>query len=127
MKLLTGIDLLEIARLKNAVEKHGSHFLGRIFTPAELDLCRGSYPSLAVRFSAKEAAAKALGVGIGQIDWKDVEILRMDSGAPLLILHNRALILSQKLGISSWSLSLSHTHEHAIAQVVALIETDTLS
>ncbi len=120
MSLRTGIDLLEISRLREAAARYGGRFLGRIYTPAELALCAGNNASLAARFAAKEAVAKALGTGFGQVGWKEIEILRMESGAPLLVLHGNARAVSDRLGLSDWSISLSHTREYAVAMAVAL-------
>lgn len=116
----TGIDLLEIDRLREAVARHGENFMRRIYTPAERALCEENYPSLAARFAAKEAVAKALGTGLGDISWYEIEILRDEKGAPTLQLYGKALALSQSLGIQAWSISLSHTREHAIALAIAL-------
>lgn len=119
MTIRTGVDLLEISRLGAAIARHGGRFLARIYTPAEIELCAGQPASLAVRFAAKEAVAKALGTGLGEIAWTEIEILRTENGAPLLYLHGKAGALAQSLGLAEWSLSLSHTREHAIALVVA--------
>jgi holo-[acyl-carrier protein] synthase len=119
MTLRTGVDLLEISRLQDALERHGERFLARIYTPAERNLCAGQAASLAARFAAKEAVAKALGTGLGDIAWTDIEILRADSGAPVLRLYGKASSLADELGLREWSLSISHTHEYAVALVVA--------
>jgi holo-[acyl-carrier protein] synthase len=118
--LRTGVDLIEIARVRAAVERHGARFLVRVFTPAELGTCLGRAESLAGRFAAKEAVAKALGTGMWRdgIVWTDVEILREESGAPLLRLHNAAARRAAALGLAAWSLSLSHDRERAVAFVV---------
>jgi holo-[acyl-carrier protein] synthase len=122
MKLVTGIDLIEIERIEAAIARHGERFIGRVFTPGELADVGGLPASLAARFAAKEAAAKALGSGIGAVTWLEIEILRRPSGEPQLYLHGAAERLAQELGIQSWSISLSHTHEHAIAMVVGIGE-----
>ncbi len=119
MTLRTGIDLLEIDRLEGALERHGERFLARIYTKSEQVLCAGNPASLAARFAAKEATAKALGTGLGIVAWVDIEILRADSGAPVLRLSGKALALAEELGLREWAISLSHTHEYAIASVVA--------
>ncbi len=119
MKLSTGIDLIEIERVRSAIESHGERFLNRVFTARELDALGGNVESLAGRFAAKEAAAKALGSGIGDVTWKEIEILRGDAGQPELILHGQADVLAKKLGLKNWSVSLSHSQSHAIAVVVA--------
>jgi len=119
----TGVDMLEISRLKNAIERHGRRFSERVFTPQELAECRENYASLAARFAAKEAVSKALGTGFGLIAWRDVEVERGPSREPLLRLHGEAARRAQELGLVTWSLSLSHTQEHAIALVVAVGES----
>jgi holo-[acyl-carrier protein] synthase len=122
-QLHTGIDLIEIDRVAEVLQRHGQRFLERIFTPAELAECHRDSAlftsSLAARFAAKEAAAKALGTGIGAITWQEIEILHAPSGQPLLHLHGAAERLASELGLATWSLSLSHTHTHAVAMVVA--------
>jgi holo-[acyl-carrier protein] synthase len=74
---------------------------------------------LAVCFAAKEAASKALGTGIGPISWRDVEILHKWSGEPYLVLHGAARAIAKELGLTNWSVSLSHSRENAVAVVVA--------
>ena len=76
--------------------------------------------SLAARFAAKEAVAKAFGTGIGHISWHDIEICRGPSGEPVLKLHDAAQELAEKDQLSTWSISLSHSQNYAIAFVVAL-------
>lgn len=120
MRLFSGIDLIEIERVQQAIQRHGQRFLGRVFTAQELSECNGHVDSLAARFAAKEAVAKALGTGIGQIGWQEVEILRGPQNEPLLMLHGAAAELAAEKGWQTWSLSLSHTHAHAIAMVVAI-------
>lgn len=120
MKLSTGIDLIEIERVRSVIESHGERFLNRVFTARELEVLGGNVESLAGRFAAKEAAAKALGCGIGDVAWKEIEILRGDVGQPELILHGQADVLAKKLGLANWSVSLSHSQSHAIAIVVAV-------
>jgi len=120
VKLATGIDLLEIERLKDAIATHGERFLQRVFTPRELEANVKKVESLAGRFAAKEAVAKALGCGIGDVSWKEIEVLRAESGAPQLVLHGAAEQLANEQGLTSWSLSLSHSQSHAVAMVVAI-------
>ncbi|MCX6078026.1 MAG: holo-ACP synthase [Chloroflexi bacterium] len=119
MSLYTGVDLLEIPRIQEAIERHGERFLKRIFTPAEREICQGNLASLAARFAAKEAVAKALGTGLGKVAWTDIEILRDESGAPVLNLSGLAQARSNALCLQHWSISLSHTREYAIAMAVA--------
>jgi holo-[acyl-carrier protein] synthase len=119
LKLATGVDLIEVERIAEAIRRHGEQFLQRIYSPAELAEAAGSPASLAARFAAKEAAAKALGVGIGQVTWREIEVLRLPSGQPELRLHGEAHRLANELGLNAWSISLSHTRQHAVALVVA--------
>jgi holo-[acyl-carrier protein] synthase len=119
-ELRTGIDLIEIERFEKAVDRHGSRFLGRVFTTQELDEVGDNQASLAARFAAKEAVAKALGTGIGVISWHEIEILRGASREPLLRLHGSARILAKELHLDNWSISLSHSRTHAIAMAVLI-------
>ena len=117
--LRTGVDLLEIERFASAYRRYGQRLLERLFTTRELSENGENMPSLAARFAAKEAVAKAFGTGIGYITWQDIEICRGALGEPVLYLHGPAQELAHKLGLAQWSLSLSHTQSHAIAIVVA--------
>jgi holo-[acyl-carrier protein] synthase len=116
--LRTGIDLVEIDRFEAAVQRHGQRFLERVFTTQELADVGLNTASLAARFAAKEAAAKALGTGIGSVAWQEIEILRGPAREPTLCLHGAAVRLAQSLELGSWSVSLSHTRTHAVAVVV---------
>src|SRR5512136_1294774 len=98
MKLATGVDLIEIARIEEVISRHGRHYLERIYTPAELEQCGRRTESLAGRFAAKEAAVKALGCGIGDVSWKEVEILGDEQNAPILTFHGAAQQKAQELG-----------------------------
>ncbi|MBT3321164.1 MAG: holo-ACP synthase [Anaerolineae bacterium] len=118
MNLSTGIDLIEIERVGSAIERHGERFLSRIYTPRELEDCAGNIESLAARFAAKEATAKALKTGFGKIAWDEVEIRRGENREPILILHNKAAAIAEKQNLRIWSVSLSHSQTHAIAMVV---------
>jgi len=122
MKLATGIDLIEIDRIREAFERHGERFVARVFTEAEQRECAGRIASLAARFAAKEATAKALGCGIGVVSWLDIEIKSDENKAPYLILHGEGERLANQLGLSNWSVSLSHTEAQALAFVVAMGE-----
>ena len=113
-----GIDLIEIARISRARQRWGERFLNRVFSASEVVASHGRAASLAGRFAAKEAAAKALGVGIGPVDWRDIEVSVGAAGEPLLLLHGRARELSQRLGVSQAVVSISDTAEHAVAVVV---------
>ncbi len=119
MKLRTGVDLIEIERIKDSISRNGERFLKRVYTEKELALCGEDAASLAGRFAAKEAVSKALGCGIGDVGWQEIEVLRDEARAPVLNLHGAAQALADELGLTTWSLSLSHTKTHAVAFVVA--------
>jgi len=116
--LTTGVDIIEIPRIKRVLDRYGQRFLNRVFTPDEIAYCRGRAPNLAGRFAAKEAAMKALGTGVRGVSWKDIEVIRADSGAPSLRLHGRAKKRAERLQMSEMSLSISHSREYAVAFVV---------
>ncbi len=124
MKLVgIGIDLVDTARIRAAVEKHGEAFLNRVFTPGELAHCspiRDPFPHYAARFAAKEAVGKALGTGIGSgISWQDIEIESLPSGQPIVRLHGTAQRIAAGLGADSILLSLTHTDTAAAASALA--------
>lgn len=117
-----GIDIIEVARIREVLLRT-PRFRERVFTPGERAYCdsRGAVAAqhYSARFAAKEAALKALQTGWrGGISWQDVEIASRDSGAPYLILHGRVKELFDKSGATAVHLSLSHTSEHAIAEVI---------
>lgn len=114
-----GVDVIEIDRIEAAITRHGKRFLERIYTQSELSDCGHLVSSLAVRFAAKEAVAKMLGTGIGDVGWREIEIRRAESGAPELSLYGSAASIAQSLGLTSWAISLSHTRTIAIASVIA--------
>ena len=122
MIISIGIDIIEVARVREVLART-PRFAERVFTAAERAYCDGRGAVAAqhygVRFAAKEAALKALQTGWrGGISWQDVEIAARDSGAPFLILHGPVLELFEKSGASAAHLSMSHTTEHAIAEVI---------
>lgn len=120
--LATGIDLIEVDRIETAVTRYGDRFLDRVFTRDELAYCRGRPHQLAARFAAKEAVSKVLGTGIQHRDgvaWQEIQIASDDRGKPFLQLTGKAARRAEQVGLTTFSLSLSHTREHAIAMVVA--------
>ncbi len=117
--LTTGVDIIEIPRIKQTLDRYGQRFLNRIFTPDEIAFGHGRAPNLAGRFAAKEATMKALGTGVRGVSWKDIEVVRADSGAPSVKLHGRAEKRAERLQVSEISLSISHSREYAVAFVVA--------
>ncbi len=120
MQLRTGVDLIEISRIAEVVSRHGRHYLERVYTAAELSQAAGQTESLAGRFAAKEAVAKVLGTGIGEVAWKEIEILGDDQNAPTLNLYGAAASKAKEIGLSSWSVSISHSMSHAVAFAVAI-------
>lgn len=120
MNIYSGVDLIEISRIAESIENFNNRFLNKIYTTEEQEICKKNIPSLAARFAAKEAVSKALKTGIGLIQWTDIEILKDQTGAPTLYLHNNAKIKADELNIKNWSISLSHSKKHAIAMVTAL-------
>jgi len=117
--LAVGVDLVEIRRIAALVERHGERFIGRVFTPGEVADCGDRAESLAARWAAKEAVAKALGTGIGVMSWQEIEVLRGESGCPSVQLHGRAAALAAERGLTRWALSLAHDGGLALAFVVA--------
>jgi holo-[acyl-carrier protein] synthase len=118
--LRTGIDLIEIRRFGAINPAIRRRFLQRVYTPAELELVGASDAGLAGRFAAKEAVAKALGTGIGPVSWQEIEIQRGPDGMPMLALHGKALQAAGELGLETWSISISHDQERAVAVAVAV-------
>lgn len=122
--LAVGVDIIEVERLSRGLARHGDRFLDRFFTLREREQCGGRAASLAGRFAVKEAVGKALGTGIGDISWKEVEIINDERGRPILTLHGEAARLAAELGLAEWSISLSHTNTHAVGMAVALGPSD---
>ena len=124
MSLSSGVDIIEISRVGQVLERYGRRFLERVFTPDEIAYCRGRPANLAARFAAKEATMKALGTGVRGVGWKDVEVVRHESGAPSIRLQGRAKIRAERLGVGEIVLSISHSREYAVAFVVAQREAE---
>ena len=116
--LTTGVDIVEIERIAGVLERFGDRFLQRIYTPGELEYCRGRPSKLASRFAAKEATMKALGTGVRGVGWKDIEVVRAPSGAPSIALHGRAKARGERLGVVEISVSMSDSRDNAVAFVV---------
>ena len=116
--LTTGVDIIEIDRIARVLERYGDRFLRRIYTPDELEYCRGRPSKLASRFAAKEATMKALGTGVRGVGWKDIEVVRASSGAPSILLHGRAKSRAERLGVLEISVSMSDSRDNAVAFVV---------
>lgn len=126
MIVSVGVDLIEVERIKRALEdaKIGRRFCSRVYTEREIEYCegkqRGKYESYAARFAAKEAVMKALGRGWGsKVSWLEIEVVPSLGGKPELRLHNKTSELARELGIHDWSLSITHTDRYAMAYVIA--------
>jgi len=120
----TGIDLCEVARMRRAVARFGDRFLARCFTEGEQADClhrRDPAPGLAARWAAKEAIAKALGTGLGgQVGWREVEVVRTDTGQPeLRLTGSAAALVATRWGAVRFHLSLTHERGMAAAVVIA--------
>src|SRR5262245_3831826 len=122
MIISTGIDIIEISRVEEVLERRGPRFLRKVFTEGEISYCESRIArasSYAVRFAAKEAVMKALGTGwSGGVGFKDVEVIRDSDGAPSIRLHGRASARFHELGALAVHISLSHSRDLAIAQAV---------
>ena len=122
MNLRTGIDLIEISRLESLQAEIRARFLKRVYTSTELAEAGNSNATLAGRFAAKEAVAKALGTGIGPVSWQDIEILQGSNKEPVLTLHGPAQRLAKEQQLATWSISISHNQTYAGAIAVAISE-----
>src|ERR1700727_879064 len=115
----SGTDLVEIARIQQSLARYGKRFLSRIFPSAEQAYClrkRNAAESLAARFAAKEAAAKALGTGISRgVNWLEIEVVREPGGRPSIKFHGRAEQMAVRLGARHAALSITHTTDLAMA------------
>lgn len=120
MSLALGVDLVSVPRIQRALARFPERFLSRHFTQGERADCAGDPRRLAARWAAKEAASKALGTGIGPIGWHELEVRCDEAGAPALRLHGAAAARAEALGIEIWSVSLTHTDEHAAAVVAGI-------
>ncbi len=119
-----GTDIIECERIGRMVDKHGDHFVNRVFTEEEVRYCterRNGDQHFAGRWAAKEAVLKALGTGwIAGISWQDVEISNEVSGRPLIRLYGGAAEIAQKRGIREIQISITHCVSHAVAFAVAI-------
>ena len=118
----TGIDIVEVPRVAAAIARFGNRFLRRVFTEAEIRYCDSKSnraERYAARFAAKEAALKAIGTGWKSgVAWTDVTVGREPGGRPTIIFAGVAAEFANRLGVKRASLSMSHTEEHAVAQVI---------
>ena len=117
-----GVDITEVARIRSVIEKRGEAFLRRIYTPGEIAYCerfKNKFERYAGRFAVKEAAMKALGTGWScGVRWVDLEVIRERSGRPTLAIRGEAGKIAAHLGVKNIAVSITHTAEQALAQVV---------
>ncbi|MDD3594452.1 MAG: holo-ACP synthase [Candidatus Gastranaerophilales bacterium] len=128
MKIYLGTDILEISRIKDAIDNYGAKFLEKIFTDNEIKFCSSNTykqaERFAVRFAIKEAVSKALKAGINKlgwdkgINWKDVETIKLSNGEISVVLYGKALGLAKQFGITTWELSASHSKYQATAAII---------
>jgi holo-[acyl-carrier protein] synthase len=118
----TGIDIAEVDRIRESVERFGERFVQRVYTPGEIAYVErkaNRYERYAARFAAKEAGMKAIGTGWRRgVRWQDFEVANLPSGKPTLKLHGVAAEFARRLGVKSVALSLTHTRDTAMAQVI---------
>ncbi len=122
MILGSGVDIAEVPRIRESIERFGDRFLHRIFTDGEIRYCEQKatrFESYAARFAAKEAGMKALGTGWSHgVRWRDIEVVRPKGQRPTIQFHGEAAALAAKLGTKNVALSLTHTSEQALAHVI---------
>jgi holo-[acyl-carrier protein] synthase len=118
----TGVDLAEVPRIRASIERYGARFIERICTPAEIAYVErkaNRFQRYAARFAAKEAGMKAIGTGWRRgVRWQDFEVANLPGGKPTLLLHGAAAQVALRLGVKNISLSMTHTDELAMAQVI---------
>jgi len=123
MILGTGIDIIEVERIRRSIQRYGDRFTLRVFTADEVAYCRDKTAwavHYAGRFAAKEAVMKALQTGwSGGVSWKDITIVRDATGRPGVELTGGAAGRAQRMGVKSWHLSISHSDVNAVAHAIA--------
>jgi len=110
-----GIDIIKVDRIRKAIEKHGRRFAKRVLTDHEDAYVRDRPENFAGRWAAKEAVSKVLGLGVRGVGWREIEIIRLPTGAPKCRLHDRALRRANQLGMEHIAVSISHEREYAVA------------
>jgi holo-[acyl-carrier protein] synthase len=118
----TGVDIAEVTRIRQSIERFGERFLHRVFTEGEIQYCQGKanrFESYAARFAAKEAGMKALGTGWNHgVRWRDIEVVRRKGHRPTIQFHGQAAVFAEKLGAKNIALSITHTSAQALAHVI---------
>ncbi|MBA7498205.1 Holo-[acyl-carrier-protein] synthase [subsurface metagenome] len=117
-----GIDLVKIERIEKIIKKWGDNFIFRIFTSLEREYCEkkkgNKFQSYAGKFAAKEALLKALGLGLREANWKEIEIKNDELGQPIIDTSGKLKNVASAKGVSKYFISISHTKEYAIVQVI---------
>lgn len=111
-----GTDIIEVARIKKAVEKE--YFLHKVYTKKEVEICKGNFKSLAANYAVKEAVSKAFGTGFRSFLPIDIEVLRDELGKPYVLFYNNAAKMSEEMNILSVHVSISHTNDYAVGYVI---------
>ena len=119
----TGVDIAEVDRIRDSVERFGDRFLRRVFTEGEIAYCErktvSRFESYAARFAAKEAGMKALGTGWNHgVRWRDIEVVRPKGQRPTVQFHGQAAVFAERIGAKNIALSITHTREQALAHVI---------
>lgn len=118
----TGVDIAEVPRIRQSIERFGDRFLHRVFTAGEISYCNSKasrFESYAARFAAKEAGMKALGTGWNHgVRWRDIEVVRPKGQRPTIAFHGTAAEIAARLGAKNINLSLTHTADQALAHVI---------
>lgn len=110
-----GIDIINVERIRNALQRHGERFPRRVLTDTESAYVRNRPETLAGRWAAKEAVSKVLGLGVRGVGWREIEIVRLPTGQPTVLLHDRAKLRADQLGMTRIAVSISHERDYAVA------------
>jgi holo-[acyl-carrier protein] synthase len=110
-----GIDIIKVSRIRDTLARFGTRFSRRVLTPAEQRYVRDRPETLAGRWAAKEAVSKVLGLGVRGIGWRDIEVERLPTGQPAVVLHGRAEARARQLGMDRIAVSISHESDYAVA------------
>ena len=110
-----GLDIIRVERIREALARFGDRFVRRVLTEREAAYVRGRPETLAGRWAAKEAVSKVLGLGVRGIGWLDIEIERLPTGQPAVLLHGRAAARADQLGLARIAVSITHEREYALA------------
>jgi holo-[acyl-carrier protein] synthase len=110
-----GVDIVKVERIAAAIERFGQRFADRVLTPREQRYVRQRPETFAGRWAAKESVSKVLGLGVRGVGWRDIEVERLPTGQPSIVLHGRAAQRAEQLGMGRIAVSISHEADYAIA------------